>query len=59
MDFATIKGQGCAVCVSVCPFSQAGYDKIQGGFLLYVFTNCGLPATIRCESPMRCDQPVR
>jgi len=34
MDFATIKGQGCAVCVSVCPFSQAGYDKIQGGFLL-------------------------
>lgn len=25
--------QGCAVCVKVCPFSQAGYEKIQRGFL--------------------------
>ena len=25
--------KGCAVCVKVCPFSQAGYDKIQEGFL--------------------------
>ena len=23
---------GCAVCVKVCPFSQAGYDKIKAGF---------------------------
>ena len=28
------ENQGCAVCVKVCPFSQAGYDKIQSGFLL-------------------------
>ena len=27
------ENMGCAVCVKVCPFSQAGYDKIQGGFL--------------------------
>ncbi len=26
--------QGCAVCVNVCPFSQAGYEKIESGFLL-------------------------
>ena len=25
--------QGCAVCVKVCPFSQAGYDKIKSGYL--------------------------
>lgn len=25
--------KGCAVCVKVCPFSQAGYDKIEHGFL--------------------------
>jgi epoxyqueuosine reductase QueG len=25
--------QGCAVCVKVCPFSQAGYDRIQSSFL--------------------------
>ena len=23
---------GCAVCVAVCPFSNAGYDKIKQGF---------------------------
>ena len=23
---------GCAVCLSVCPFSNAGYDKIKAGF---------------------------
>lgn len=23
---------GCAVCVKVCPFSQAGYDKVKAGF---------------------------
>jgi ferredoxin/flavodoxin---NADP+ reductase len=23
---------GCAVCVAVCPFSQAGYDKVRNGF---------------------------
>ena len=27
------KNQGCAICVKVCPFSQAGYKKIQNGFL--------------------------
>ncbi|MDJ0757499.1 MAG: 4Fe-4S dicluster domain-containing protein [Ardenticatenaceae bacterium] len=27
------QNQGCAVCVRVCPFSQAGYDKIMSGFL--------------------------
>ncbi|GAB4193513.1 MAG: hypothetical protein OHK0022_08500 [Roseiflexaceae bacterium] len=23
---------GCAVCLAVCPFSQAGYEKVQAGF---------------------------
>ena len=23
---------GCAVCVKVCPFSQAGYDRVKAGF---------------------------
>lgn len=27
------ENQGCAVCVKVCPFSQAGYDKVKEGFL--------------------------
>ncbi|MEO1289988.1 MAG: 4Fe-4S dicluster domain-containing protein [Chloroflexota bacterium] len=27
------ENQGCAVCVKVCPFSQAGYEKIEDGFL--------------------------
>jgi ferredoxin len=24
---------GCGVCIAVCPFSLAGYEKIQAGFL--------------------------
>lgn len=24
---------GCAVCVKVCPFSHAGYDKVKSGFM--------------------------
>ena len=27
------KNEGCAVCIKVCPFSQAGYEKIRRGFL--------------------------
>jgi NAD-dependent dihydropyrimidine dehydrogenase PreA subunit len=23
---------GCAICLAVCPFSQAGYDKVKAGF---------------------------
>lgn len=25
--------QGCGICLDVCPFSQAGYDKIKRGFM--------------------------
>jgi ferredoxin len=24
---------GCGICIAVCPFSLAGYEKIQAGFL--------------------------
>lgn len=26
-------GRGCGVCIAICPFSLAGYEKIQAGFL--------------------------
>lgn len=26
------ENHGCAVCVKVCPFSQAGYEQVQAGF---------------------------